>query len=143
MHPKLTPESHKKISQKVHQNNLPSKSPKKYLQRVPALRAFWDLEKIVLHEIRVSGTVLWSPTNANSPTYTYRETCFTATVFDDVASFFFLKVSKIFHKTANSFYVYFFLSLKVQSSQMLKVISLQIDSKSKLLQKSQYWYFLS
>ena len=25
----------------------------------------------VLHEIRVSGTVLWSPTNANSPTYTY------------------------------------------------------------------------
>ena len=41
------------------------------LQRVPALRAFWDLEKTVLHEIRVSGTVLWSPTNANSPTYTY------------------------------------------------------------------------
>ena len=30
------------------------------LQRVPALRAFWDLEKTVLHEIRVSGTVLWS-----------------------------------------------------------------------------------
>jgi hypothetical protein len=29
------------------------------------------LEKTVLHEIRVSGTVLWSPTNANSPTYTY------------------------------------------------------------------------
>ena len=25
----------------------------------------------MLHEIRVSGTVLWSPTNANSPTYTY------------------------------------------------------------------------
>ena len=41
------------------------------IQRVPALRAFWDLEKTVLHEIRVSGTVLWSPTNANSPTYTY------------------------------------------------------------------------
>ena len=41
------------------------------LQRVPALRGFWDLEKTVLHEIRVSGTVLWSPTNANSPTYTY------------------------------------------------------------------------
>ena len=39
------------------------------IQRVPALRAFWDLEKTVLHEIRVS--VLWSPTNANSPTYTY------------------------------------------------------------------------
>ena len=26
------------------------------LQRVPALRGFWDLEKTVLHEIRVSGT---------------------------------------------------------------------------------------
>ena len=31
------------------------------IQRVPALRAFWDLEKTVLHETRVSGTVLWSP----------------------------------------------------------------------------------
>ena len=41
------------------------------LQRVPALRAFWDLEKTVLHEICVSGTLLWFPTNANSPTYTY------------------------------------------------------------------------
>ena len=41
------------------------------VQRVPALRAFWDLEKTVLHEILVSGTVLWSPTNANSPTYMY------------------------------------------------------------------------
>ena len=41
------------------------------LQRVPTLRAFWDLEKTVLYETRVSGTVLWSPTNANSPTYTY------------------------------------------------------------------------
>ena len=41
------------------------------VQRVPALRVFWDLEKTVLHETRVSGTVLWSPTNANSPTYTY------------------------------------------------------------------------
>ena len=28
------------------------------IQKVPALRAFWDLEKTVLHEIRVSGTVL-------------------------------------------------------------------------------------
>ena len=27
------------------------------IQRVPALRAFWDLEKTVLHGIRVSGTV--------------------------------------------------------------------------------------
>ena len=40
------------------------------IQRVPALHVFWDLEKTVLHETRVSGTVLWSPTNANSPTYT-------------------------------------------------------------------------
>ena len=31
------------------------------VQRVPALRVFWDLEKTVLHETRVSGTVLWSP----------------------------------------------------------------------------------
>ena len=36
------------------------------IQRVPALCAFWDLEKTVLHETYVSGTVLWSP-NANSP----------------------------------------------------------------------------
>ena len=28
------------------------------IQRVPALHAFWDLEKTVLHEIRVSGTVV-------------------------------------------------------------------------------------
>ena len=49
----------------------------KLIQRVPALRVFWDLEKTVLHETRVSGTVLWSPTNANSPTYTYisQKTC--------------------------------------------------------------------
>ena len=33
--------------------------------------AHGDLEKTVLHEICVNGTVLWSPTNANSPTYTY------------------------------------------------------------------------
>ena len=38
---------------------------------VPALHTFWDLEKTVLHETCVTGTVLWSPTNANSPTYTY------------------------------------------------------------------------
>ena len=40
------------------------------LQRVSALRVFGDLEKTVLQEISVSETVLWSPTNANSPTYT-------------------------------------------------------------------------
>ena len=47
------------------------------IEFVPALRVFWDLEKTVLHETRVSGTVLWSPTNANSPTYTYisQKTC--------------------------------------------------------------------
>ena len=43
----------------------------------PPYAFFWDLEKTVLHETRVSGTVLWSPTNANSPTYTYisQKTC--------------------------------------------------------------------
>ena len=37
------------------------------LQRVPTLRAFWDLEKTVLHEIPVSGTVVthWSATVMN------------------------------------------------------------------------------
>ena len=40
-------------------------------KRVPALRVFWDLEKTVLHETRVSGIVLWSPTNTNSPAYKY------------------------------------------------------------------------
>ena len=33
------------------------RTPQFYIKRVPALRAFWDLEKTVLHEIRVSGTV--------------------------------------------------------------------------------------
>ena len=49
------------------------KSSKKIdgMQRVPTLLAFWDLEKTVLHEIRASGTVLWSPTNAKSPTCMY------------------------------------------------------------------------
>ena len=37
------------------------------IQRVPALRVFWDLEKTMLHETRVSGTVLWSPNNAKIP----------------------------------------------------------------------------
>jgi hypothetical protein len=30
------------------------------VQRVRAFLSFWDLEKIVLHQILVSGTVLWS-----------------------------------------------------------------------------------
>ena len=42
------------------------KSGSLQLQRVPTLLAFWDLEKIVLHQIRVSGTVLWSPTKGHS-----------------------------------------------------------------------------
>ena len=37
----------------------------------PRLTHFLGLGKTVLHETCVSGTVLWSPTNANSPTYTY------------------------------------------------------------------------
>ena len=41
------------------------------LQRVPALRAFWDLEKTVLHEIRVSGTVVGPLLLRKSPTCTY------------------------------------------------------------------------
>ena len=32
--------------------------PRENVQRVPVIRAFWDLEKTVLHEIRISGTVL-------------------------------------------------------------------------------------
>ena len=41
------------------------------IQRVPALRAFWDLEKTVLHEIRVSGTVVNPLLMRKSPTCTY------------------------------------------------------------------------
>ena len=33
----------------------------------PRLTRILDLEKTVLHEIQVSGTALWSPTNTNSP----------------------------------------------------------------------------
>ena len=38
---------------------------------LPALRAFWDLEKTVLHEIRVSGTVVSPLLTRKSPTCTY------------------------------------------------------------------------
>ena len=41
--------------------------PKKEIQRVPTLQAFWGLEKTVLHEIHVSGTVVSPPTNAKIP----------------------------------------------------------------------------
>ena len=37
------------------------------IQGVPALHAFLYLEKTVLHESRVSGTLQWSPTDANVP----------------------------------------------------------------------------
>ena len=37
------------------------------LQRVPTLHAFWDLEKTVLHEIRVSWTVGVFPTSVKIP----------------------------------------------------------------------------
>ena len=37
----------------------------------PHLMRILALGKTVLHEICVSGTVLWSPTNTNSPTYMY------------------------------------------------------------------------
>ena len=42
-----------------------------YAQRVPALRAFWDLGKTVLHEIRVSGTVVGPLLTRKFPTCTH------------------------------------------------------------------------
>ena len=41
------------------------------IQRVPALRAFWDLEKTVLHEICVSGTAGGPILTQKSPTCMY------------------------------------------------------------------------
>jgi hypothetical protein len=41
------------------------------VQRVPTLRVFWDLEKTVLHEIRISGTVVSPLLTQKSPTCTY------------------------------------------------------------------------
>ena len=41
------------------------------LSSVPTLRAFWDLEKTVLHEIRVSGTAGGHLLTWKSPTCTY------------------------------------------------------------------------
>ena len=38
-----------------------------FLQRVPALREFWDFEKTVLHEMRVSGTVVSPLLTQNTP----------------------------------------------------------------------------
>ena len=40
---------------------------KEKIQHFLFLRAFWDLEKTVLHEICVSGTVLQSPTTVKIP----------------------------------------------------------------------------
>ena len=53
----------------------------------------------------------------------FDQTRFTEILLDDGPSLFFLKVSKTFHKTANSFSVYIFLSLIVQSSKMRVVFS--------------------
>ena len=39
------------------------------VQRVPALRAFWDLEKTKLHESRVSGTEGGPLLTQKSPTH--------------------------------------------------------------------------
>ena len=44
---------------------------KERVQRVPALHAFWDLEKNVLHEIPVSGTSAGPLLTQKYPTYTY------------------------------------------------------------------------
>ena len=40
------------------------------VQSVPALRAFWDLKKTELYEIRVSGTVVGLLLTRKSPTCT-------------------------------------------------------------------------
>ena len=42
-----------------------------HVQRVPALHGFWDLEKTVLHEICVSGTVGGALIAQKSPPCTY------------------------------------------------------------------------
>ena len=41
------------------------------VERVPALRGCWDLEKIELRKIRVPGTVLKTQLTQKSPTYAY------------------------------------------------------------------------
>ena len=63
---------------------------------------------------------------------------FTEVLLDDGPSFFFLKVSKIFHKNANSFSVYIFLSLTNQKSKMREVISWLLCFWFELLEKSHY-----
>ena len=50
------------------------------IQRVPALRAFWDLENTVLHEICVSGTVVGPLLTQKSPTFKYIKTVLVETV---------------------------------------------------------------
>ena len=49
----------------IHVSN--SNKYKISIQRVPTLCAFWDLEKPVLHEIRVSGTELGPLLTQKSP----------------------------------------------------------------------------
>ena len=45
------------------------------VQKVPALRAFWDLGKTMLHKIRVSGTVV-NPLLTQNPQLVVAETMF-------------------------------------------------------------------
>ena len=73
---------------------------------------------------------------------------FTQVLLDDGPSFFFLKVSKIFHKSANFFSVYIFLSLTNHKSKMCEVISWLLCFWFELLEKSQkltfflfFWIF--
>ena len=64
------------------------------------------------------------------------QTWFTEVLLDDGPSFFFLKVSKIFHKTANSFSVYIFLCLRNQKSKMREVIFWNVCFEAKLIKKA-------
>jgi hypothetical protein len=82
------------------------------------------------------GLKKWCTVGCNYYWRSKKQICLTATVFDDVPSFFFLKVSKFFHKTANSFSVYIFLSLTVQSSKMCGVFSWNLCFEAKLFERA-------
>ena len=66
----------------------------------------------------------------------YVQSWFTEVLLDDGPSLFFPKVSKIFHKTANSFSVYIFLSLTGHSSKMCVVISWNLCLEAKLFERA-------
>ena len=70
-----------------------------------------------------------------------KQSWFTEVLFDGGPSLFFPKVSKIFHKTANSFSVYIFLSLTNHKSKMREVISWLLCFWFELLEKSQKFKF--